>query len=200
MPDDAKPSLTVSVFGVTIPISRWSISGFSVLALAAVALLLYRQAVPTDLVTLRQANAQLAFEVREYGQHLGDQPERVFSDPDGTLLVQIYMDHCVTIQRKSAATGVQTRLIPDPARVALQPTIGQRPTAWLPVVEAAGQCLNPHPGTFTTGYGERRGCVVQVWRRWQDNCEHWQNLDACNGTWETNGDGSPAIHWTRCVH
>jgi hypothetical protein len=193
---------TISVFGLQLPISRWSLGGFSLLALAAVALVLWRQLYPTDLVSLKQANAQLAFSVNEYGRHLTDTPERAFSDIDGTLNVQVYKDHCVAIQYRDVAKGVQTRLIPDPSRVADAAAlkIGRYWPTLEPTVVAQGRCLNPHPGPFDTKYGARNGCIVEVWRGFADGCVHVQLMNSCNGSFDTNPDGSPRVRWTRCIH
>jgi hypothetical protein len=61
-------------------------------------------------------------------------------------------------------------------------------------------CLNPHPGPFRTWYGEKRGCIVDVWREWPDGCQHSQQMDSCSGAWDSHPDGSPRVRWTRCVH
>ena len=185
-----------------MPVTRWSVTGFSLLALVAGAVVVYRQALPVDLVSLREANAQLAFEIREFGVHLTETPERMFADPDGQLSVQIYSDHCVAIQRVTPR-GKQTRLIPD---LALQPAtaveIPHRQVGMLMplVVDAAGRCLNPHPGPFETAYGERNGCLVQVWRAWKDGCQQWMWFDTCQRTWQTNPDGTPRVQWVKCYH
>lgn len=200
-PDGKGAAPTISVFGLTLPITKWSISGFSIIALVAVAGLVYRQFVPSDMITLKQANEQLAFEVMEYGVHLTDAPERLFDDPDGLLKVAVYKDHCVTIQRRTLVSGIQTKLIPDPARVTKPiSAIGRHMPDLLPVVEAAGQCLNNHGGQFKQEFGEKNGCLVDVWRHFTDGCEHVQIFNSCTGTWDSNRDGSPRVRWTRCVH
>lgn len=63
-----------------------------------------------------------------------------------------------------------------------------------------GACLNPHPGAFNWWYGERNGCWVQVWRRFADNCTHYQWFNSCGGFWDVNPDGSPRVFWTACYH
>ena len=61
-------------------------------------------------------------------------------------------------------------------------------------VQGPGRCLNPHPGPFRSWPGQQNGCLVQVWRQWQDGCTHFQWANNCNGSWD------PQIYWTYCVH
>ena len=63
-----------------------------------------------------------------------------------------------------------------------------------PAQGCGGRCLNPHPGAFRSWYGQRNGCLVQVWRQWPDACTHYQWLNTCNNIWD------PQINWTCCVH
>lgn len=191
----------VTVLGVTLPVPRWSVGGFGVLALAAVAVLVYRQAVPvgTSVVTLRQANDALAEEVAEYGLHIGEQPKQVVEDPDGQLRVHVYRDHCVLIQRFGARTV--SRLVPDLLRHQPSAHAAVVPSLVARVFAAGGRCVaGQHPGRFVWHYGSRDGCWVEVWRRYEDGCEQVQMLHACSGTWDTNQDGTPRVRWTSCVH
>ena len=141
--------------------------------------------------------------VIEYGQHIAEAADSVavlFDDVRGKLTVSVYPDGCTLIARMHRGKA-RTRLILDlDKQEALHDSASR--AAWLvPVVEASGgRCLNPHPGPFDTWYGERRGCAVQVWRRWRDGCEHWQWLDSCRNVWDSNTDGSPRVSWTRCTH
>jgi hypothetical protein len=66
-------------------------------------------------------------------------------------------------------------------------------------------CLGPfHPGdfeswtgdTFTTNDG---ATWTEIWRRFDDNCQHVQMLRQNDGYWDSNPDGSPRVCWTRCV-
>jgi hypothetical protein len=65
---------------------------------------------------------------------------------------------------------------------------------------AKGGCLNPHPGKYQSSDGERKGCWLQVWRRWPDGCTHYQWFNACASTWELDPKGQPSVHWTICRH
>jgi len=194
-------TLTLSLFGVTIPIPRWSIGGFGVLALVGVAGIIYRQIFPPDLINLQQANHALSLEVQEYGRHLGDTPQTVYASE--LLTLRVYDDRCLLITTKKAGTSeVLTKLVPDLTR-ADWPHNGPDThisELWSTAVYAQGRCLSPHPGQFQTSYGKRNGCWVEVWRRWPDGCEHMQQLNTCSGAWETNADGTPKVTWTKCVH
>lgn len=199
--------LTLTLFGLTLPIPRWSVAGFGVLALAGAAGFLYQQFFPTPLVTLQEANHALSMELREYNTHLFETTEwrqTVIDDARGTLGVGVYADGCVVISRMTRA-GTQTQLIPDLSRPDMQHVDGddvavRREVDILPVALAQGRCIDPHPGKFETTYGEKSGCVVEVWRRFEDGCEHIQLFDVCSNTWHVNADGSPRVRWTRCVH
>jgi hypothetical protein len=76
------------------------------------------------------------------------------------------------------------------------------PAAYRPAEEQSsrGGCLNPHPGKYQSADGERRGCRLQVWRRWPDGCVHYQWFNTCTSLWELDGRGQPAVHWTACRH
>lgn len=63
-----------------------------------------------------------------------------------------------------------------------------------------GRCLDPHPGTFRSWYGETRGCWIQVWREFQDGCKHYQWFNKCGGFWDANPNGTPRVYWTDCRH
>ena len=199
---------TISLWGLTLPMPRWAIACFGAIAVVGVGGVVYQTVFGTDdLVTLQQANDALAMEIAEYNLHIFEVPEReaeLFDDARGLLAVRVYADGCLLIQRRSATVAV-TRMIPDLTRTDLDddaiPARGAVSGWGVPSAFAAeGQRLNPHPGKFETARDNREGCTVKVWRRWPDRCEHWQNLNVCNGAWDTNRDGSPRVHWVRYVH
>ena len=208
--------LTISLpFGVTLPVPRWSVSAFGVIGIVALTGVTWRYFEPSqDLVTLEQANHALSTQVAEYGRHLVETPEReatLIDDPRGLLSVRVYPDGCLLIQRRpNGASTSLTRLVPDLTRNTEHRDGDEIPmrmsaTAILPTLHAAtvavdGRCLNPHPGNFVQEFGRKDGCVVEVWRRWKDGCEHFQLLDVCTQSFDTNADGTPRVNWTRCVH
>jgi len=61
-------------------------------------------------------------------------------------------------------------------------------------VQGPGRCWNPHPGPFRSWQGQQNGCILQVWRQFQDGCTHFQWYNSCNGIWD------PQIYWTYCIH
>lgn len=198
----------VSLFGMELPIPRWSVGGIGILVLLGIAGVIYNNVVktPSDLVTVTEMNARLATEVEEYGLHAMEAPTKheLLEDADGALALRVYTDHCVLIQRKTSR-GVRTRLVMDLAREQLRATRQIVPTPnLLPVVHAAQGCnrgcLNPHPGPFKWWYGERKGDWVEVWRQWPEGCQHVQMLHPASGNWETNPDGTPRVSWRCCVH
>lgn len=194
-----------SIFGLTFPIHRWTIWAFSIIAVAATAGVVYKQLRPDDLVNLEEANHALSVEIQEYGRHMADVPRQAFDADD--LTVRIYPDLCLLIQRKSAV-GVLTKLVPDLERKDFKHRPGDEvqkqsyTPSFMTTLAASEQnrCLNPHPGPFQTAYGKRDGCWVEVWRRWQDNCEHVQMFNACNGAWDSLPNGAPRVRWTQCNH
>ena len=197
--------LTVSFFGVTVPIPPWTVGGFGVVALAGVSASLYQHLFPFELRSLRQANEALAKEVDEYGRHLNETPSPIY-ERDG-LTLRVYNDHCLLIAAKVGGE-VETKLIPSlakkgwaeaPSPVRL-PSLPSLPSLLTATLHAQGRCQNPHPGNFQTRYGTKRDCWVEVVRTWDDGCEHVQMLNSCSGAWDANADGSPRVRWTRCQH
>lgn len=65
---------------------------------------------------------------------------------------------------------------------------------------SAPNCLNPHGGPFRWWNGEQRGCWLQVWRLFGDNCRHYQWFNTCTGYWDSLPNGAPQVYWTNCVH
>ncbi|HUQ68393.1 MAG TPA: hypothetical protein VM165_02650, partial [Planctomycetaceae bacterium] len=131
----------------------------------------------------------------------------------GAFTLKTFADKCVVIQRKIGGR-VLTKLVLDLDRLANLETDADAhahalaPASENPLVEAimpslaaAGQCqAGAHVGQFTTKYGKRDGCWVQIWRTFEDGCQHYQMFNSCGGFWDTNPDGSPKVSWTHCVH
>ena len=63
-----------------------------------------------------------------------------------------------------------------------------------------GNCLNPHPGKYESSDGQKRGCWLQVWRRWPDGCMHYQWFNTCSSFWDKDVRGQPVVYWTSCAH
>ena len=61
-------------------------------------------------------------------------------------------------------------------------------------------CADTHPGQFQTWNGEKKGCWIQVWRRWPDGCQHYQWFNTCNGYRDSQESGAPRVSWTNCIH
>lgn len=193
MPDDKSGRLALGSLQID-NVPRWVIALVAMLAAGVAGWLVVGQ--PTQqLVTQKEANAALQEAVQEYGLHMAETPETqaiLMNDARGRMTAQKYADGCVVIVRAGRGTP-RSKLILDLARDdhAASSGLGLQLVAPL---EAAGRCLNPHPGEFKTWYGARNGCWVQVWRAWPDGCQHYQNFDACHGAWD-----APVI-WTSCVH
>lgn len=205
MPDITLPG------GATIPIPKWAIQGFGIIAVVAIAFGVYRHFYPIEpeLVSVQQANHLLRLEVQEYNKHIVDTPQVVLNDTDKSIHVVAYDDGCLIVSRRFAGMST-TRLLLDPSREDIEHRAGDE-TASLPFVEqpvyaaeaADPKCLNPHPGKFTWEYGEKDhydACWVQVIRTFNDTCQHVQMFNTCANTWATNRDGTPQVRWLRCIH
>lgn len=179
----------------TVPFPRWGVHGIGVLALCAMAVWVYHEAFPAEMLTLKQANAALAREMEEYQQHLGQSPETVFTDPDGSLRVQVYADHAVLILRKDGSR-VWTRLVPDLAKPVPQYTRLIPSTTVFAMDEC--QVRHRHADTPTRRNGESSTCDVPIFWTFADGCTYYQIYNTCRGSFEANGDGSPRIHWVVC--
>lgn len=188
--------------GFHVPIPRWTISLFGVLAVVAIAFGTYRYFYPhePELVSVKQANYQLRLEVQEYNKHIMQAPDVTLDAPDKVKLAA-YTDGCIIITVKSGL-GMSTRLLVEPSR--LEPAKVISFLRW-PVVaaQARAKCLEPHPGKFSWRYGDKaRGepCWVPVIRTFEDGCEHIQMFNTCSNTWASDREGKPVVTWTKCVH
>ena len=169
-----------------------------------------------QLVSMADVNKQLSAEVEEYGLHVMEEPEKheLFEDADGKLLLRVYKDHCVLIQRQSRR-GTKTKLVMDlersvlaPLKAAVPPVIGNHFTATATLYAAEQQqnpcargCLNPHPNPFQWRYGNQVGNGwVEVIRWWPEGCSHIQLFNPQSGAWDSNPDGTARVRWTCCVH
>jgi len=194
---------------MTLPIHPKAVAWISVLVCIGIASIIYTQVLktPENIVSIKEVNERLANEIEEYGLHAMEAPAKheLLEDADGALALRVFSDHCVLIQRKTLR-GIRTRLVLDLAREGLRAQNRVEPPAigLMPVVSAQGACnrgcLNPHPGQFRWWYGQRRGEWVEVWRQWPEGCTHVQLMHPASGNWETNGDGSPRVRWSCCVH
>lgn len=211
MPEPRKRYAPFKAFGIETEIPRFAVHLIGLLAVVGMAIGVHRYyAEPErEILSLKQAQQQLAAEVEEYSLHAMEEPERheLFEDQDGRLLLRVFRDHCVLIQRQTSR-GTRTKLVIDLARTT-NPLAKTVPMSWslATPVHAAGMdpcqrgCLNPHPGKFEWQYGEQKpGGWVEVWRRWQEGCTHVQMFHAPSQTWDSNPDGSPRVRWTCCVH
>lgn len=185
--------LTISFFGVTIPIPPWTVGGFGVVALAGVSGSVYRHVFPPPVDTAERVAA------KEYETHLNETPNKIY-EHDGVTL-RVYPDQCLLIAQR-VGDRVFTKLVPSLAREEWShPPVPFRVSSlFTATLYAQGRCQNPHPGEFETTYGAKNGCWVEVVRRWRDGCEHVQMLNSCSGAWDANADGSPRVRWTRCQH
>ncbi len=185
---------------------RWALTPLAVLVLALGGTYIYKQLQPpANLISLEDANKQMQEEMAEYGLHAFEEPEKheLLEDADGKLMLRVFKDHCVLIQRQTIR-GVRSKLVMDLAR---QRAVGSVPrlSAIFPVAYAQGACnrgcLNPHPGQFQQWTGQRRvDGWVEIWRQWPEGCQHVQLFYPPTGAWDTNPDGTPRVRWTCCVH
>lgn len=225
-PEKERPLRTISLFGIKLPLTPWSRRWLSVIMVFGAAGLVYQTLFPStpELLTLKEANARLVREMEEYGAHLMDKTVFEHEALNGELLLKVYADGCLAIQRRTARATL-TRLVMDIGRPLADAVRGQSHVlsmvdsargldlASFPDVttvpgftvahaaDAQGRCWNPHPGPFQSRYGQRHDqCWVEVWRSWPDGCQHVQMFNTCGSFWATNPDGTPNIRWTHCRH
>lgn len=205
-----KKYLPIKAFGFETQAPRWALTLLALVLIAGIAAVVYRKAYADPeqaLVSLKDANKQLAAVVEEYSLHAMEEPEKheLFEELDGRLILRVFKDHCVLIQRQTRK-GMRTKLVVDLARESSRQI--DPPASWslIPGVEASQGsacqrgCFNPHPGQFNWWYGERRGDWVEVWRRWPEGCQHYQLFHPRSGSWDSNPDGTARVTWTCCVH
>lgn len=215
MPDDPKPptgTFTIKAFGVETQVQKWAISAVSLILILGIGWLVYSKVYADPekvMLSLRDANKALAAEVEEYSIHAMEEPQKheLFEEQDGRLVLRVFKDHCVLIQRQTLVGGTRTKLVVDLARTsrAAERQTSPPSVGWLQVAHAqrgcGGGCLNPHPGAFKWWYGERRqGGWVEVWRQWPEGCTHVQLFHPPSGAWDSNQDGTARVRWTCCVH
>ena len=147
----------------------------------------------------------------EYVRHTSETGDEFHREKN--LTVKYYAsDGCIYVLRASSGQWLRDASKPAPAghspgevkaaaldRLPAAPLI---PVLYRPAEEQQqrGGCLNPHPGKYQSSDGQRKGCWLQVWRRWPDGCTHYQWFNTCASTWELNPQGQPAVHWTECRH
>jgi hypothetical protein len=208
--ETGRAPLTVSLLGSTVPMPRWTLSWMRVLILLGFAAIIARHlGFDADELWRTGTLKELELAQQEYSRHMWEEPAQTYAAPGGVFTIKAFADHCIAIQRK-LGNEVRTRLVPD---LALEPerrgALGAAPAfdlvavavdALVPALEAQGRCPARHEGRFKTWNGQKQGCRVQVWRQWPDGCTHYQMMNACNGAWDTNPDGSPRVIWTVCRH
>ena len=208
--------LPFEAFGFKTQAPRWALTLLALILLAGIAFTVYRKVYADpeqQVLTLKDANKQLAAVVEEYSLHAMEEPQKheLFEEQDGRLMLRVFKDHCVLIQRTSRR-GVRTKLVidleraPDLAstRQVFPSDSGKSEGNFWPVAHAQSACqrgcLNPHPGQFKWWYGQQRGEWVEVWRQWPEGCQHVQMFQPRAGIWDSNPDGSARVRWTCCVH
>jgi hypothetical protein len=196
-----QPSVTLPG-GATVPLPGWAVTALGAVAVIFVGLSSYRYIWPAEpeLVSVKQANAQLRLEISEYNRHIAEDPVLALGDQASGLSVRAYADACLLVSRRVGSLS-QTRLL----TAATSEGQASRRRLSIPLVtaslQAAGGCYGIHGGPFTWRYGARVDrCRVEVWRDFVDGCQHTQLLDTCTGTWQTEPDGTPAVRWTICRH
>ena len=197
--------------GMEIPLPKPAVYVLSAVVGVGVALCIGKQLTNDpyrrELVSKEEAIKRLAAEVEEYSLHAMEEPERheLLEDADGKLIVRVFRDHCVLIQRQSIR-GIRSKLVIDLARTNMTSSRQVAPPKESLFVAYAADpcqrgCLNPHEGKFKWWYGQQRQSGwVEVWREWPDRCRHVQLFHPGAGIWDTNPDGTPKVRWTCCVH
>jgi hypothetical protein len=221
--DPLKLAGPLKLFGFETHAPAWVLTLFALILVAGAGVTVYNITYghpEQQLLSLKDANKQLAAEVEEYSLHAMEEPEKheLFEEQDGLLLLRVFKDHCVLIQRRHILRGVRSKLVIDLARstpltssrqIDVPPPgigIGVVGVSLFPIVEASQSaackrgCRDPHPGDFRWWYGKRDGEWVEVWRQWPDNCTHVQMFHPRSGAWDSEPNGAPRVRWVCCVH
>lgn len=196
------PVLIVKLLGMELPVSRWTASVLGVVVSLGVAGIIANHVVPelSAVVSLKQANDDLAADVNEYNRLIMETPVAdvpVWNDDKGSIRVRVYKDRNVLLQ-----AGRVTKLVRDLARAGDAPRAGDTWTDAIVARASGAACADPHfvhAGAFTWRYGDRRGDWLEVWRTYADGCQHVQMVRA-DGFWDSYADGTPRVRWTRCIH
>jgi hypothetical protein len=178
-----------------IPCPSWVAPFFGVIAVVGLGFGVYRfyNPIEPELITVRKANETLKMELDEYNRHIMEDPAASFTDQSTKVIIRIFEDGCLLVSRRQV-----TRLLLDSSFRRSSVGLG-----FEAVLEASEQnrCLNPHPGRFQAAQGQRVDrCWMEVWRNFEDGCQHVQMFNTCTNGWATNPDGTPQVRWTRCVH
>src|SRR6185503_12177651 len=169
---------------------RWFYTALSALVVLALAGFLWLK-VAQPYFDNQGERAHKLEEVAQYQRHFGEAmlyESTVLKGDAGAVTVGYYAsDRClVVIRRPPGSTSGAYHFIPEtqyagppPGRIAVN---GDLPIPFAAIGLAApaqvrGRCVLPHPGQFQSWQGERRGCWVQVWRRWADGCVMYQFYD-----------------------
>ena len=216
----------VEVLGLKIPLPSWAVTPVAVLAVIAAGIFLYLNLGSNETLRRTQADLQKAKsdlqiaqdslrsardDYDEYVRHTSEGGDEFHHEPG--LTVKYYKsDGCIYVLRASSGQWLRdlSKRAPggkSPGDVRAALSAGIQPVRLVPVVYRPGEeltpgggCLNPHPGKYQSSDGQRKGCWLQVWRRWPDGCTHYQWFDTCASTWELDRSGQPAVHWTVCRH
>ena len=206
-------SREIKIAGLTIPVPKWATTVFGLLAVLYVAYFLFNQPVQTVYSRYLSGKAEESDAAEAY-KHFTEWPKSSVKQDvaGGTFEAKLFQDGCVSVAYQNALTGIPPRphFIRNVTRdlsasETAHPVLGVldlRSIFGPQVLLAAAQpgCINPHAGEFTWKYGDRNGCLVQVWRYFADGCVHFQWFDSCSNSWDVNKDGSPRIQWTECRH
>lgn len=213
--DTGGQGLRIKVGPVDIPIPRWCIPVFGVIAIIAVAWAMLGQTAQTIYSRYQLGKSEEQDKMEAY-KHFADSAKMIATQSDqqyGALEAKLYSDGCVSVTYKGgglSATVPAPHFIrkidqpsePAPGRISQASSPAELAIVAALHAEALAQprCLNPHPGNFNSSYGQRNGCWVQVFRQFADGCVHYQWLNTCSNAWDVNPDGSPRVYWTQCRH
>jgi hypothetical protein len=216
----------VKLLGMEIPLPSWAVTPVAILAVIGAAVFLWLnigsnetlrraqadlQKARNDLQTAQDSLRSARDDYDEYVRHTSEAGNEFHREPN--LTVKYYeSDGCLYVLRASSGQWLRDATKRGPAgrspgdvSAALSGGLAAAmlvPVLYRPAEEQGpgGGCLNPHPGKYQSSDGQRKGCWLQVWRRWPDGCAHYQWFNTCASTWELDSRGRPAVHWTACRH